>query len=40
MPSLLLQGLLTTAGLTGVMAASQSTSTTNMPRIDNFCWGP
>ena len=26
--------------LTGVMAASQSTSTTNMPRIDNFCWGP
>ena len=31
---------ITTAGLTGVMAASQATSTTNMPRIDNFCWGP
>jgi hypothetical protein len=28
------------AGLTGVMAKSDSATTTNMPLVDNACWGP
>jgi hypothetical protein len=31
---------ITGAGLTGVMAKSNSAIATNMPLVDDFCWGP
>jgi hypothetical protein len=31
---------ITGAGLTGVMAKSDSGVPTNMPLVDDFCWGP
>jgi uncharacterized repeat protein (TIGR02543 family) len=31
---------ITTAGLTGVMSKSDSGVQTNMPLVDDFCWGP
>ncbi|MBK9035920.1 MAG: hypothetical protein IPL61_32500 [Myxococcales bacterium] len=31
---------ITTAGLAGVMSKTDSAVATNMPLVDNFCWGP